>query len=100
VRKKNVAALWRDNFSIFTLGFRLFFYPAANKLDSSLERSHPPTQIHTYMSRKAMERINSLSRAEALAAFKACCGSAKYAEVACPCTPCAPNTASQASTRC
>jgi len=34
-----------------------------------------------------MERINSLSRAEALAAFKACCGSAKYAEVACYAPP-------------
>ena len=29
-----------------------------------------------------MDRINSMPRADALAAFKACCGSTKYAEVA------------------
>lgn len=36
------------------------------------------------MSRRVMDRINSMSRADALAAFKACCGSTKYAEVAAP----------------
>lgn len=31
---------------------------------------------------RAMDRINGMSRAEAVAAFRACCGSTKYAEVA------------------
>jgi hypothetical protein len=31
-----------------------------------------------------MQRINSMSRADAFAAFKACCGSTKYAEVVPP----------------
>jgi hypothetical protein len=33
------------------------------------------------MSRRTMDRINGMARPEALAAFKACCGSTKYAEV-------------------
>ena len=33
-------------------------------------------------SMRAMDRINGMSRAEAVAAFRACCGSTKYAEVA------------------
>jgi hypothetical protein len=39
------------------------------------------------MSRRTMDRINGMSRTEALAAFKACCGSTKYAEVVAPAAP-------------
>ena len=34
-----------------------------------------------------MDRINGMSRTDALAAFKACCGSTKYAEVGAPAAP-------------
>ena len=36
------------------------------------------------MSKRTMDRINGMSRTDALAAFKACCGSTKYAEVGAP----------------
>ena len=44
---------------------------------TSLSQRVPPS-----VSMRAMDRINGMSRAEAVAAFRACCGSTKYAEVA------------------
>jgi coproporphyrinogen III oxidase len=37
------------------------------------------------MSSKVMEALNQMAKDDAFAAFKACCGSAKYAQVADAC---------------
>ena len=56
-------------------------HPPERRVDIVLEETKKK-RVPPSVSMRAMDRINGMSRAEAVAAFRACCGSTKYAEVA------------------